>query len=149
VAVVSMWCPNCRQALYFDSSLSGTSQRCAHCSHGITVPAPVTTTEPAQAILAQMPVHAAAPAAPSYQERFGESSSSRRLNMGSGCFAMLAVMFASGLMVGGLGKILDADPQKAWAYGFIVAGFFGLIAFVFFGYIATESAKTERGREHR
>jgi len=69
--------------------------------------------------------------------------------MGSGCFAMLAVMFAMTVIAIGLTQVWRSNPEKVWAICALIAGLGGLVAFVFFGYIATESASTERGRDHR
>jgi hypothetical protein len=151
MAVISMWCtnPNCKQALHFDASLVNTMQHCSHCGQAVIVPNVATV--PAAPNHQRVTVgQAVAPGVRvPIQERSAESTRSRRLSMGSGCFAMLAVVFAMTIVAAGLSFIPGANYQKIWAICALIAGLGGLIAFVFFGYIATETASTHRGRDHQ
>lgn len=145
--------PDCRHQMSFDTQQAGSVQRCPRCGQRIIVPDTAAAGVPA---LAVQPSTVTAPNAqverPAHfsfqQERAMEAQTSRRLKMGSGCFAMLAVMFAVTLFGFGIGTVADVDPKKLWGWAAMIAGLAGLAAFVYFGYIATETASSssDRGR---
>jgi Flp pilus assembly pilin Flp len=78
-----------------------------------------------------------------------EAQSSRKLKMGSGCFAMLAVMFAVALVATGVGIVTEVDQKKLTGWSILFAGVAGLAAFIFFGYFARESAASSSAKERR
>jgi hypothetical protein len=83
------------------------------------------------------------------EERERQDETARKLSTGRGCFAMLSVMFAVGLLGTGVGMILDADGQKVFGSSAVAAGLAGIAAFVFFGYYASSTSSTTRGKEQR
>jgi DNA-directed RNA polymerase subunit RPC12/RpoP len=154
MAQVSFPCtnPNCGRQLFFDTQQVGSVQQCPHCAQRIIVPDAV-------ANLPALPVQPSTVIAPNpqverpaqyafQQERAIEAQTSRRLKMGAGCFAMIAVMFAVALFGFGVGTVAEVDPKKLWGWSSMIAGLAGLAAFVYFGYIATETASSssDRGR---
>lgn len=166
--VVAFTCtnPNCQRQITFDQEAVGTVQQCPHCSQRVIVPDLVTS----NAQTAIVPVSTAAPVpvptiAPVYnqppqatqyqqQERHIESQTARKLNMGSGCFAMLAVMFAFLVLAIGSSFIIGSfvpnfNPQFIFGVMSMIGGLAGLAAFVFFGYIATETTSNTRGSDRR
>ena len=89
---ISMWCPKCQRPLYFEDSQIGSMQHCPSCHQAVIVPAmqtAVVSTQPSMSISGMANVTTGS------QERTAEQRQARRINMGSGCFAMLAVMFAN------------------------------------------------------
>jgi hypothetical protein len=82
------------------------------------------------------------------EERLREAHTSRKLKMGAGCFAMLAVMFAVSLVGWGIGQIAEVSDRQLQGWTTLIAGLAGVAAFVFFGYIATETAErsSDQGR---
>lgn len=94
---------------------------------------------------------AASPWAPAaaVQQREMQTHTARKLNLGSGCLAMLAVIFGVGLVGFGLAVLLDLEDKRASGLILILAGLGGVLAFIFFGYIATETSSTSRGRDQR
>ena len=155
MATISMWCPQCQSPLYFEESQIGSVQHCPACKQAVIVPPAqrgvVATAPNMMRVTGPHAAGAATASANAMQERSVEQHQARKVNMGSGCFAMLAVMFAVAIMGAGIGALFELDPRKLYAVSAMVAGLGGLIAFVFFGYIATEtaSASSSRGREHR
>ncbi len=156
MADVLLSCTNqsCRRPIAFDAQHAGSIQQCPHCGQRVIVPDPAPANAPG-ALAVQPPAPIAVtpveerPVPYAYQqERSLEARTSRRLKMGSGCFAMLAVMFAVGLIATGIGTLTEIDEDKLWGLSALVGGIAGLAAFVFFGYVATEtaSASTDRGR---
>lgn len=149
MATVSMWCPKCQRPLYFDQSQVGSTQHCPTCGQAVIVPAIQTAVVSTQPGMSMSDMSHSAAVSSGRQERSVEQRQARRISMGAGCFAMLAVMFAVGVMAAGIGALFELDPRKLYAVSAMVAGLGGLIAFVFFGYIATETASSSQGREHR
>lgn len=154
MAQVSLSCtnPNCGRQMSFDAQQAGSVQQCPQCGQRIIVPdaaasVPALAVQPSAVIAPN--VQAERPAQFAFQqERAVDAHTSRRLKMGSGCFAMLAVMFAVALVGFGIGTVADVDPKKLWGLSAMIAGLAGLAAFVYFGYIATETASSssDRGR---
>lgn len=159
--------PSCLQPLSFEQALGGTIQQCPKCTQRIIVPE--IADPPAQAAIVPMsapspaPIHVAVPIAsptpppaPYFreQERHTEFHKARKLNVGAGCFAMISVLFAMGILEFGLFFVINAMLPK-YNFGLIfgllsmLAGVLALGAFVFFGYIATETAATSRDSERR
>lgn len=149
MATISMWCTNpiCKQALYFDTALANTTQHCATCGQAVIVPNVGNTPNALTQHHSQLINASATVQRIPTQE--STSTEARRLNMGSGCFAMLAVMFAMVVVYFGLRQVPGYNPDKIGAICSLIAGIGGLVAFVFFGYIATEKASTRRGRDHQ
>lgn len=82
------------------------------------------------------------------QERHLESQTARRLNMGSGCFAMLAVMFAFGVLSAGI-TFIFGQSQVITGIALVVGSLAGIAAFMFFGYFAAETTSSSRGSDRR
>lgn len=147
---VSVSCTSCGNALTFSSDHSGSIQECGHCGQKIIVPGNAEMAPSSSQLVPQKaPQTVAAQTFYSYQqERAQAAQSSRKLKMGSGCFAMLAVMFAVALMAAGFGQLFEINKEKLLGLSMLVAGMLGLMAFVYFGYIATETAisSSDRGR---
>jgi DNA-directed RNA polymerase subunit RPC12/RpoP len=156
MAKTSMWCPKCGRPLYFEDTQIGSQQYCQYCGQAVIVADAVVSASGA-ALPAMMVSNAPARAGGQgghqgyAEERSIEHRTARKINMASGCFAMLAVMFAIWIMFAGLGAIMEATPRKLYAYSSLAAGLGGLLAFIFFGYIATERASSEaqRGKDQR
>jgi len=156
MADVSLACTSCRREISFDVQYGGSVQQCPHCGQQLIVP---NASNPTSAATLPAKLAAQPPPAPSatpvverhmhYVERAQEAQTSRKLKMGSGCFAMLAVMFAVGLVGTGVAILLpELDQQRLYGLSAVFAGLAGLAAFVYFGYIATETASSssDRGR---
>lgn len=154
--------PTCQRPLAFDHNLAGSVQQCPHCEQRVIVPAilaahPQATIVPTVVPIASQPSTMSPPPHLPYfreQERQTELRTARKLNMGSGCFAMLAVMFAMSILGYGIGLAISStipgfNSGLLTGLMAILAGLLGLLAFVFFGYIATETASTSRGNERR
>jgi DNA-directed RNA polymerase subunit RPC12/RpoP len=143
--------PKCQRQLSFEPSTVGTIQLCPYCSQRVIVPDLL----PPESQAAIVPSQAAPSAvvmpfvsSAQQQEHHQESQTARKLNMGSGCFAMIAVMFAFGIL--GIGATYILGESRLVQGGlFMLAGIAGLAAFVFFGYIATETSSSSKGSERR
>jgi predicted RNA-binding Zn-ribbon protein involved in translation (DUF1610 family) len=156
MADVSVACTSCRREISFDVQHGGSIQQCPHCGQQLIVPNAAQGTAssnlPAALAARPSPVPAATPVVERhmhYMERAQEAQTSRKLKMGSGCFAMLAVMFAVGLVGTGIAVLFpEVDQQRLYGLSAVFAGLAGLAAFVYFGYIATETASSssDRGR---
>ena len=142
--------PNCSHQVTFPPEQAGMVQHCPHCGQRLIVPGTSVVA------IAPMPPPSGAPPAVNVagqqsvyhqHERSVEQHMSRTLKMGQGCFAMLAVMFAIGLVGWGVGNIVDAP--KWWSWTALIAGLAGVVAFVFFGYYATETAEASKDHGRR
>lgn len=156
--------PACQRLLSFDQALAGSIQQCPQCAQRIIVPelifaSPQTEIVPAASSIAH-PISAPLPVAPQpvlpirEQQQQTEFHTARKLNMGAGCFAMMAVMFAVGILGAGASAVISSilpefNGNLLDGLSFMLAGLLGLGAFVFFGYIATETASTSKGSERR
>lgn len=151
MAEVSLLCTSCRRQISFDPQYVGSIQQCPHCGQQVIVPNAASANSLSALAVQAAPVVPVTPIVErqaQYVERAQEAQTSRRLKMGSGCFAMLAVMFAVGLVGTGVGILTEVDEQKLFGLSAVIGGLAGLAAFVFFGYIATETASSssDRGR---
>jgi hypothetical protein len=155
VAQISLFCtnPDCKRPIAFDAVQANTVQPCPHCGQQLFVPAPPASHAAVQAVPPAPMAHTPMVAQPvqyafSQHERSQEAQITRRLRMGSGCFAMLAVMFAVGLMSAGFISALGIDDQRLWGLATMVGGIAGLAAFVYFGYVAqeTDAKSSDKGR---
>lgn len=140
-------CPNpaCNRALSYDSRFGGTTQQCPHCGQQLILPgapAQLAPVPPVPQYFATATPAARPPSQVAYQhERSVDAHASRRLKMGQGCFAMLAVMFAVAIVGVGVAWLSKDDAkQTVGAVAAVAAGLAGLAAFVFFGYFAVETA---------
>src|SRR5690348_9469326 len=109
---INFQCTNCGQPLNYAPEQAGSLQECFRCHQRLIVPGAASTGLPVPVAQAGAP-----PVSPSgytansytqplyqHEERSREAHVSRKLKMGAGCFAMLAVMFAVSLVGYGIGK---------------------------------------------
>ena len=151
---VSFLCTRCRHQISFKAEQVNSIQECPNCGQQVLVPS-AQLADSAMALTVQQPQAqpntpvTRSPAQHGYQqERSREAQASRKLKMGSGCFAMLAVMFATALIADGIGILTEVNQDKLWGLSAVIGGLAGLAAFIFFGYVATETASksSDRGR---
>lgn len=152
MSVVPVLCtnPQCHCPLAFDQSTIGSIQQCPHCAQRLIVPDIATTDTQLVPVVSVSPTNslpAQSLSAPQ-QERHLEHQTARRLNMGSGCFAMFAVLFVVAILGMGVTTMIG---NSAVVYGslYILAALGGLAAFVFFGYIATETSSRSQGSDRQ
>jgi hypothetical protein len=142
-------CPGCRGQLGFAPEQAGTTQQCLGCGQQVIVPSQAPGNVPTPVV-----PRAYSPNIPTQplfhqEERSREAHTARKLKMGAGCFAMLAVMFAVGLVGWGIGHITDLPDRQIEGWSGLIAGLAGVAAFVFFGYFATETAEKQHDQGRR
>lgn len=145
---------NCNADLTFSSSQMGSMQSCPNCGQKLYVPEemtqeleefvphkpPTKTFERPQQLYSAGPVRSL--------ERDDRGQRTRKVKMGSGCLAMFAVMFAVVILGVGYNLIIGMG-EKMMGLFTILAGLGGIVAFVYFGYWATETEdRFEDRRRH-
>jgi hypothetical protein len=83
------------------------------------------------------------------QERASHHITSRKINMGGGCLAMLAVFAAFTLIGGGLTFVFNFISQALCGIWMILGALASIAAFAFFGYFASESSVSLSGVDRR
>ena len=159
MSTVSFVCtnPNCQRQIVFEQTAVGTVQQCPFCTQRLIVPdaAPLAPQVAVMPAYTAPTMHISTQQPPAHQqERHIESQTARKLNMGSGCFAMIAVIFAFAILSFGASQVLtsinpNANTGVVGGILLMLGGLAGLGAFVFFGYIATETSSSSKGSERR
>jgi hypothetical protein len=151
MADIKFQCTNCGEHLNFVPEHAGTVQECFRCHQRVIVPgsaaimatsAPAATPPSYQSTAVAQPLY-------HHEERSREAHVSRKLKMGAGCFAMIAVMFAVSLVGYGIGRIADVPDRQLQGWTTLIAGLAGVVAFIFFGYWATETAERSQDQGRR
>ena len=145
MSLINLNCTNrdCSAELTFHSSQMGSMQSCPDCGQKLYIPGE--RKEEAQEFTAQKSLYDFKNPTQFYSastvkslERDDSGQRTRKVKMGSGCLAMFAVMF--GVVILGVGyNLIIGVGEKMLGFFTILAGLGGIVAFVYFGYWATET----------
>ncbi len=152
---INLKCSNvdCQTSLTFLKSLSGSMQECTNCGQKLYLPGlskledqNLSLASSTQSVDRPQKLYSAGPV--SSLERDDRGQKTRKVKMGSGCLAMLAVMF--GITILGVGaNLIVGLGEKTMGVFMLLSGIGGIVAFVYFGYWATETEdKFQDRRRH-
>ncbi len=138
---------SCNYELSFDAGEAGSMAFCPNCGQKLIVPEPVANVQ--QQVVPKTPP-AATPSQPPLRVRQREEGdyqrrTRRKVKMGAGCLAMMAVLFTFFILALGYNTIVGITDTTGGLIT-IGAGIGGIGAFFYFGYWATETEDDTRDR---